>query len=71
MDYIPRLLTKRLKKLTANFPAVIITGARQVGKSTLLEHVFGDMAETVVFDPIIDVENARQDPELFLDNHKG
>ncbi len=69
MAYIPRLLTDRLKRLAANFPAVIVTGARQVGKSTLLDKVFGKIAEAVVFDPIIDVENARQDPELFLDNH--
>jgi hypothetical protein len=26
--------------------------------------------ECVVFDPVLDVENARQDPELFLDNHR-
>ncbi len=24
----------------------------------------------VVFDPLIDVENARSEPELFLDNHR-
>ena len=41
-----------------------------MGKSTLLQHVFGRTAEFVVFDPVIDVENARRDPELFLNNHR-
>ena len=67
--YYERLLTKRLKLLTDNFAAVVITGARQVGKSTLLQHTYGADADYVVFDPVVDVENARQDPELFLDNH--
>jgi predicted AAA+ superfamily ATPase len=68
--YIPRLITHRLEKLLASFPAVVVTGARQVGKSTLVQHLYGDRADIVVFDPAIDVENARQDPDLFLDNHK-
>ena len=25
--------------------------------------------ETVVFDPVVDIENARQDPDFFLQNH--
>jgi predicted AAA+ superfamily ATPase len=67
--YIERLLSEKLKTLVQHFPAVAVTGARQVGKSTLVEHLFGHMGDTVVFDPVIDVENARQDPDLFLDNH--
>ncbi len=68
--YLPRIITQRLKKLVDSFPAVVVSGARQVGKSTLLQHLYSDRAEIVVFDPVIDVENARQDPELFLDNHR-
>ncbi len=66
--YIERIVTNKLHKLTASFPAVVITGARQVGKSTLLRHLFGN-ADNIVFDPVIDVDNARRDPDLFLDNH--
>ncbi len=66
--YVSRLAENKLKKLVNTFPAVVITGARQVGKSTLLQHVFSQ-ADCVVFDPVVDVENARQDPELFLQNH--
>jgi len=66
--YKKRLITKRLKKLVKVFPIVVLTGARQVGKSTILQKIFPDY-DYVVFDPVIDVENARQDPELFLSNH--
>lgn len=67
--YISRFLTTRLETLARTFPVVVVAGARQVGKSTLLGHVFGGQAGVVVFDPAQDVGNARQDPDLFLDNH--
>lgn len=51
-----------------HFPVVVISGARQVGKSTLLKHQFPDW-NWVTFDPIIDIGNARTDPELFLQNN--
>jgi uncharacterized protein len=66
--YIERLITARLEKLLKTFPVVVVVGARQVGKSTLLQHEYKNF-DYVVFDPVVDVENARQDPELFLDNH--
>jgi len=53
--------------LLEHFPVVVVTGARQVGKSTLLTHVLPDWS-TVVLDPVVDVENANADPDLFLDN---
>lgn len=68
--YRPRLAIQRLCRLMEQFPAVVITGARQVGKSTLLREHFGDRADFVVFDPIADVESARAEPELFFDNHR-
>lgn len=68
--YLAREAEKRLSLLLRSFPAVVVTGARQVGKTTLLRHAIEGRADFVVFDPIVDVENARRDPELFLDNHK-
>jgi uncharacterized protein len=67
--YIKRIQTERLQKLAKTFPVVVVTGARQVGKSTLLQNTFKKV-DAVVFDPVQDVENARQDPELFLNNHR-
>ena len=64
-----RLLAARLARLHAHFPVVVVSGARQVGKTTLLQHQFPDY-DYVCFDPALDLENARSEPELFLDNHK-
>lgn len=66
--YKDRILTGKLLKLAEAFPVVVVSGARQVGKTTLLRHVFPDHDYTV-FDPSIDLENARSEPDLFLRNH--
>ena len=42
MDYISRALEERLHKYEKTYKAILITGARQVGKSTLLKKVFPD-----------------------------
>jgi len=68
MKYKRRLASEKLLTLTEHFPVIVLSGARQVGKSTLLEHLFPTW-DRVVFDPVIDVGNARSDPELFLQNH--
>ncbi|MCP5469175.1 MAG: ATP-binding protein [Chlamydiales bacterium] len=65
--YLPRQLSEQIQELIAHFPCVVITGARQVGKSTLLKELFPDY-NYVLFDPVEDVENARLDPSLFLRN---
>ena len=68
MHYKPRLLAGKFRRMLQRFPVVVVSGARQVGKSTLLAHELPDW-DRVVFDPAIDVGNARADPDLFLDNH--
>lgn len=65
MNYKKRLIEAKILKFSKSFPVIVLNGARQVGKSTLLEHLFPTLRR-VVFDPVIDVGNARLDPELFL-----
>lgn len=67
MKYIKRALEEKLKAYVASFPCILVCGARQVGKSTLLEHLYG--VRTFVFDPVEDLYGARQDPDLFLKNN--
>lgn len=69
MNYKKRILADKLHRMLSRFAVVVVSGARQVGKSTLLRHELPDW-EAVVFDPVVDVGNARQDPDLFLDNHR-
>jgi predicted AAA+ superfamily ATPase len=47
----------------------LLSGARQVGKSTLLRQVLGPDVRSIVFDPVVDVGAARRDPEFFLAQH--
>lgn len=72
MKYRHRLIETLLKKVQNHFPVVVLTGARQVGKSTLFAHLqpahLHPAVQHITFDPIIDVGNARQDPEFFLNN---
>lgn len=69
MKYKKRLLEAKLIQLGKHFPVIVLTGARQVGKSTLLKHLLPE-ARHITFDPVIDIGNARQDPELFLNHLK-
>lgn len=66
--YRKRLQSARLIRLTEFFPVTVVSGARQVGKTTLLQHLF-PRHDYVVFDASIDLEGARRDPDLFLRNH--
>lgn len=63
--YKTRHLESQVRRLAQKFKVILILGARQVGKSTLLAHLFPE-AKTIVFDPIEDLHNARRDPDLFL-----
>lgn len=69
MKYLNRIIEKKLVKLFEYFPVVAVLGARQVGKSTLVNNLFQDKIKTVVFDPVRDIGNARKDPDLFLQNN--
>jgi predicted AAA+ superfamily ATPase len=71
MNYRQRAIESSLRELCDHFPVVAVLGARQVGKSTLVKHLFGDEYRMVVFDPVQDVGQARAEPDLFLDNHPG
>jgi uncharacterized protein len=68
--YIERDLTQTLKKTAATRPSLILTGARQVGKTTLLRETF-PQAEYLTFDNILNVASAREAPLAFLGRFSG
>ena len=39
--YINRTVENAIHKLGQSFPCIVIYGARQVGKSTTIHHIFG------------------------------
>ncbi|MFH0764368.1 MAG: ATP-binding protein [Candidatus Omnitrophota bacterium] len=70
MKYRHRAIEPKLISLAKHFPIIVVTGARQVGKSTLLSYLFGRGAEHIVFDPVTDEFGVRKDPQFFLQQHK-
>ncbi|MCB1156784.1 MAG: AAA family ATPase [Leptospiraceae bacterium] len=67
--YLHRFAEEKLRHLFSLFPVICIQGARQVGKSTLIENLFPKKIPTIVFEPTSDVFDARKDPDFFLQNH--
>jgi predicted AAA+ superfamily ATPase len=65
-----RSLAKTIKQINKSFPVVLVTGPRQVGKTTLLEICADAQRNYVTLDDMQQRELARNDPALFLQSHK-
>lgn len=68
-NYIKRSLETVLKKAVSEFPAVVLTGPRQSGKTTLLKALFGKKFDYVSLEPPDIRAAGREDPRGFLDMH--
>jgi len=65
--YYKRTLSKCLKQATAFFKVVLVTGPRQVGKTTLLEHSRERNRTVVSLDDMDVLMMAREDPAHFFE----
>lgn len=71
MKYITRNLEKVVNQVTKEYPIVLVTGPRQVGKTTMLQKLMeGTDRGYVTLDDLNERNLARTDPELFLQLHK-
>lgn len=68
--YIPRLIERTLIEALDAFPAVIITGARQTGKTTLVKHLFENNFSYVSLDELDIRSIAVNEPREFLNRYK-
>ncbi|MDD6120551.1 MAG: DUF4143 domain-containing protein [Selenomonadaceae bacterium] len=67
MSYIPRAAERKFLRMSGFFKAVLVTGARQVGKTTMLRHLAaGSSRSYVSMDDADERELARSDPKLYF-----
>lgn len=73
MKYIRRNIEEKLISMIDKYQVIMITGPRQVGKSTLLNFISRECdykVNKVTLDDLILRNQAKEDPELFLRTHE-
>ena len=69
--YIKRSIENQLSKISESFPVIMVTGSRQVGKTTLLNNIKEEKKLNYVsLDDLSVRALAIEDPQLFLDKYK-
>jgi predicted AAA+ superfamily ATPase len=70
MNYLPRAIEASVLRISKSFPVLLVTGPRQVGKTTLLKYLGGDRNYVTLDDPAARAL-AKRDPGLFLQRYKA
>ena len=70
MAYITRELERKFLKLNDFFKVILVTGARQVGKTTMLKHLAESSRTYVTMDNTMARALAQSDPVLFFQTYK-
>lgn len=66
MNYLPRTIQPVIEEASEFFKIVMVSGMRQVGKSTLLKQLSSDKRTILSFDDINNLESAKNAPLQFL-----
>lgn len=69
--YIRRHLENQILSASKTYPVVMVTGQRQVGKSTMLYHIKGEDRNYVSLDDFGARRLAETDPSLFFETYKA
>jgi predicted AAA+ superfamily ATPase len=70
MTRLPRAVVPALQRHLAVMPAVVVTGTRQTGKSTLAEHLVPGRRTYRSLDDLDVLDAARRDPEALVGGHE-
>ena len=70
MKYFKRLAENVIKKQEEMFKTILVTGARQVGKTTMLKNIKPNIRYVTLDDMILN-QSAVDEPELFLKANKA
>ena len=71
MQYIERALERKFLRMNSFFKVILVTGARQVGKTTMLRHLALEQSRTYVsMDNTMARMLAKSDPVLFFQTYK-
>ena len=71
MAYIKRELEQVVLEVSKEYPVVILTGPRQVGKTTMLQKLMqGSERNYVTLDDLNERALAQSDPQMFFQMHK-
>lgn len=70
MKYIKRDMEAKIRSLAAEYACVLITGPRQVGKTTVLRSMMEENRTYVTLDDLEERSLAKRDPALFLQMHE-
>ena len=69
MAYIKRDIEDKIIALSKEYSCILITGPRQVGKTTVLRRLMDDNREYVTLDDMEERSLAKRDPAMFLQMH--
>ncbi len=69
MDYIERQMENTIRELSKQYPVIMVTGQRQTGKSTMLNHLAEADRKYVSFDDAKARNLANNDPALFFEKY--
>lgn len=69
--YIPRAIEAAVLAIAKTFPVLLVTGPRQVGKTTLLKHIAEGGRNYVTLDDPLQRRLAVEEPELFLERFEA
>jgi predicted AAA+ superfamily ATPase len=69
MAYIKRDIEEKIVALSKEYACILITGPRQVGKTTVLRQLMTEDREYVTLDDMEERRLAKNDPAMFLQIH--